>query len=115
MSKGIKKDSMSNLLEGLTSVRTTILEEAQEDVKNSYVSDSPSKKPTSKGIGKEKICTSVDTAIMNKIRAISEKEGLLINELIALGLDMVIGKYEELHGQVRPKRTNKGNIDTIFR
>ena len=52
---------------------------------------------------------------MNKIRTISETEGIQINELITLGLDMVISKYEETHGEVRPKKINKGNIDNIFR
>uniref|UniRef100_A0AB33J6U1 DUF3408 domain-containing protein n=1 Tax=Prevotella sp. GTC17254 TaxID=3236794 RepID=A0AB33J6U1_9BACT len=110
MSKGINKDSMSSLLEGLTSVKTS----QTEDHQTAY-SAAPSPKSGAKPTTKERICTSVDTTIMNKIRSIAEKEGVLINELITLGLGMVISKYEESHGQIRPKKPNKGNIANIFR
>ena len=109
MSKGINKNSMSSLLEGLTSVRSTTPED------NHQPNPSSNSKPISKGGSKERICTSVDKNVMNKIRTISETEGIQINELITLGLDMVISKYEEAHGPVRPKKINKGNIDNIFR
>ena len=115
MSKGINKDSMSSLLEGLTSVRTTAAEERRpSSAKEKSVSTSEAN-PTSKSGSKERICTSIDMVVMNKIRAISEKEGVLINELITLGLDMLISKYEDSHGQIRPKKANKGDITSIFR
>lgn len=119
MSKGINKDSMSSLLEGLTSVKTAAEERqpahtaANTSAKEKSVSTSEAK-PASKSGSKERICTSIDMVVMNKIRAISEKEGVLINELITLGLNMVIAKYEEAHGTIRPKKANKGNIDNIF-
>lgn len=119
MGKGINKDSMSSLLEGLTSVRNTTQENHPQSITSSHskekVTSTSGSKPTSKGGSKERICTSVDKNVMNKIRTISETEGIQINELITLGLDMVISKYEETHGQVRPKKINKGNIDNIFR
>ena len=118
MSK-INKDSMSSLLEGLTSVRSTVPEDHQQSSPSSNskekVTSIPGDKPTSKGGSKERICTSIDKNVMNKIRTISETEGLQINELITLGLDMVISKYEEAHGPVRTKKINKGNIENIFR
>lgn len=120
MSKGINKDSMSSLLEGLTSVKRAAEERqpahtaANTSAKEISVSTSEAK-PASKSGSKERICTSIDTVVMNKIRAISEKEGVLINELITLGLDMLISKYEDSHGQIRPKKTNKGDITSIFR
>ena len=119
MSKGINKNSMSSLLEGLTSVRSTTPEDNHQPNPSSHSKDEvtsiPADKPISKGGSKERICTSVDKNVMNKIRTISETEGIQINELITLGLDMVISKYEEAHGPVRPKKINKGNIDNIFR
>ena len=121
MSKGINKDSMSSLLDGLTSVNEASVEQRSQTVSPS-AAPSPSKtkmqpeaKSVLKGSSKERICTSVDTNVINKIRTISEKEGVLINELIAIGMEMVISKYEESHGQVRPKKSNKGNIGNIFR
>ena len=74
-----------------------------------------SKSVRSKTNGKMRICTSLDKTLMNKIRAISEKEGVQINELITLGLNMVVSKYEEQHGQIRPKKGVRGDINTIFR
>ena len=119
MSKGINKNSMSSLLEGLTSVRSTTPEDNHQPNPSSNLKEKvtsiPGDKPISKGSSKERICTSVDKNVMNKIRTISETEGIQINELITLGLDMVISKYEETHGEVRPKKINKGNIDNIFR
>lgn len=115
MSKGINKDSMSSLLEGLTSTNLTPTDDLQTVRPETHTPSKEKVKPVSKGSSKERICTSVDTTMMNKIRTISEKEGVPINELIALGLDMVLSKYEETHGQVRPKKSNKGNIDNIFR
>ena len=111
---------MSSLLEGLTSVRETIpvngheAEQAAADLPSREKSVPKHSAATPSG-PKERICTSVDKTVMNKVRAISEKEGVLINELITLGLDMVIAKYEEAHGQVRPKKMVKGDIDSIFR
>lgn len=121
MSKGINKDSMSSLLDGLTSVKAAVPEVQQPE---SPAATAPSREKgksraeaetISKGGPKERICTSIDTTVMNKIRAISEKEGVLINELITVGLEQVISKYEEVHGQVRPKKANKGKIENIFR
>ncbi len=115
MSKGINKDSMSSLLEGLTSTKLASTNNLQTAHPEADILSKSRGKTVSKGSSKERICTSVDTTVMNKIRTISEKEGVPINELIALGLDMVLSRYEETHGQVRPKKSNKGNIDSIFR
>lgn len=112
---------MSSLLDGLTSVKAATTEVQQPE---SPAATAPSKEKAksrtgiesiSKGGSKERICTSIDSTVMNKIRAISEKEGVLINELITLGLEQVIAKYEDTHGQIRPKKGNKGKIENIFR
>lgn len=94
---------------------TALMEKGCDIIFQEKVTSIPGDKPISKGSSKERICTSVDKNVMNKIRTISETEGIQINELITLGLDMVISKYEETHGEVRPKKINKGNIDNIFR
>lgn len=118
MKKTIDPDAMSNLLDGLTSGRPSIGNTPYPSPATSVFSKEESTPKTTKvqkNSGKERICTSVDKNVMNKIRTISETEGIQINELITLGLDMVISKYEETHGAVRPKKINKGNIDNIFR
>lgn len=118
MKKTIDPDAMSNLLDGLTSGRPSIGNTpfpSPATVVFSKEESTPKTTTVQKNSGKERICTTIDKTVMNKIRVISEKEGVQINELISLGLDMLISKYEETHGQVRPKKENRGDINNIFR
>lgn len=94
-------------------VKTSHLPNMKEEVEK-QLPHSPQKLQSQRS-AKERVCTTIDMAIMNKVRALSEKEGVFINDLITLGLNMVIAKYEERHGQIRPPKSNKGNIDSIFR
>lgn len=113
---------MSNLLDGLTSFRGA---EVQNEVINeSTVPSSTSenrvtpkreRKIISKEQSKERICTSIDVTIINKVRAISKKEQLPINEIIELGIKMVIEKYEKTHGQISLQNEGRGDIKNIFR
>jgi hypothetical protein len=122
MSKKINNDAMGQLLEGLTS---SAVSPGSESSDSATISESrnnsqeehkdSSRSVRSKTNGKMRICTSLDKTLMNKIRAISEKEGVQINELITLGLNMVVSKYEAQHGQIRPKKGVRGDINTIFR
>ena len=52
--------------------------------------------------------------VMSKVRTIADIEGVAIKEIIGVGLDMFIRKYEELHGKVRVKKPRKGDISQIF-
>lgn len=118
MKKTIDPDAMSNLLDGLTSGSCCIEHTQSPSPATSVFSKEESTPKTGtvqKNSGKERICTTIDKTVMNKIRVISEKEGVQINELIGFGLDMLISKYEETHGQVRPKKENRGDISNIFR
>lgn len=118
MKKTIDPDAMSSLLDGLTSGRPSIENTQSSSPATSVFSNgepTPQTGTVQKNSGKERICTTIDKTVMNKIRVISEKEGVQINELIGLGLDMLISKYEETHGQVRPKKENRGDINNIFR
>lgn len=122
MSKKINNDAMGQLLEGLTSSAVSPVSESSDSttISESRNNSQEEHKDSSKSVrsktnGKMRICTSLDKTLMNKIRAISEKEGVQINELIALGLNMVVSKYEEQHGQIRPKKGVRGDINTIFR
>ena len=121
MSKKINNDAMGQLLEGLTSSTVSPVSESldtttiSENRNNSQEGHKDSSKVRSKSNSKERICTSLDKTLMNKIRSLSEKEGVQINELITLGLNMVVSKYEEQHGQIRPKKGVRGDINTIFR
>ena len=63
---------------------------------------------------KQHICTIVKADSLNKIRAIAKTEGLTINSIIDLGLDIVIKKYEELHGTIQVKKPKKGDVGKVF-
>lgn len=63
---------------------------------------------------KQHICTIVNADSLNKIRAIAKTEGLTINSIIDLGLDIVIKKYEELHGTIQVKKPKKGDVGKVF-
>ena len=119
MAKRINDNAMGQLLEGLTSGGIT----TENTPIDSSVSAVPSNEDTvntairmhPKAASKERVCTSLDKTLMSKIRTISEKEGIQINELITLGLNMVVGKYEDIHGVVRPKKGLRGDISKLFR
>lgn len=119
MSKKIDSNAMGRLLEGLTSGRTPAESGSMEtqqamDIAPRGVENGTMRHPISKVGAKERICTSIDKTVMNKIRTISEKENVQINELISFALEMFIGKYEGIHGQVRPKRNVRGDINRIL-
>lgn len=62
----------------------------------------------------EVISTTVDPEIMSKIRAIASMNDIPIKEVIGVGLNMVVSKYEELHGKVRVKKPIKCDLSKIF-
>ena len=119
MGKGINDSAMGKLLEGLTSVNKPIDTPSQE------TSMSPSlirkgtpatvRETSLKEAKRERVCTSLNKELIDKIRTISEKEGVQINELITCGLDMVVSKYEEAHGKVHAKKGVRGDIKKLFR
>lgn len=119
MGKGINDSAMGKLLEGLTSVNKPIDTPSQE------TSMSPSlirkgtpatvRETSLKEAKKERVCTSLDKILIDKIRTIAEKEGIQINELISCGLDMVVSKYEETHGKLHPRKEIRGDIKKLFR
>lgn len=119
MGKGINASAMGQLLEGLTSVKSSVDTPSQQtNVPSSSIRREPSvpiRETSKKDAKRERICTSLDKELMDKIRTIAEKEGIKINELITLGLDMVVSKYEESHGKVHPKKGMKGDIKKLFR
>ena len=92
MSKSINSNAMDSLLQGLTGKT-----EEQEAVPTQECpSEAPS--PTRR---KEK----------PRYEVIST---MAIKEIIGVGLNMCIRKYEELHGKVRVKKPRKGDISQIF-
>lgn len=111
MAKDIKDNSMDKLFQGLT--QTSPEESVPASAPEESEASLPKKKATKKKKG-EIISTQVDCDKMEKIRSIAATEGLSIRDVIGVGVNMVIEKYEQLHGTVHIKRTKKGNVDEVF-
>lgn len=112
MGKGINTNAMDKLFSGLSG------NEENQANEESHTSEPPKQSQKSKGNRnqpvKQHICTIVKADSLNKIRAIAKTEGLTINSIIDLGLDIVIKKYEELHGTIQVKKPKKGDVGKVF-
>lgn len=115
MTKKIEKSSMNKLLLGLTNGTEktddadVFVEEQPQKVKEKI--ESPQKK---ENVSTERICTIVESSKMGKIRAISDKEGVSIKEILNLAIEIVINKYEETHGTIKIKKSRKVNVENVF-
>ena len=118
MGKGINMDAMDKLISGLSGNEENIPIEHEQAKEESHTSEPQKKKKKSKGNRnqpvKQHICATVNADSLNKIRAIAKTEGLTINSIIDLGLDIVIKKYEELHGTIQVKKPKKGDVGKVF-
>ena len=66
------------------------------------------------GVKKESVTTIVDIDLMNKVRAISKKEGLPITAIFEVGLRMAVQNYEEKNGPVRAYKNKKKDVGDVF-
>ena len=118
MGKGINTDAMDKLISGLSGNEENISIEHEQANEESHTSEPPKQSQKSKGNRnqpvKQHICATVNADSLNKIRAIAKTEGLTINSIIDLGLDIVIKKYEELHGTIQVKKPKKGDVYYTF-
>lgn len=114
MGKNLDMKSMDNLVSGLVKGQE-VPQEPMAPVQPVVPTGAAGERRHEKvKIRMERVCTLVDAGDMVKIRTIAENENIAIKELFALGLSLVIQKYEELHGKIRVKRTKKGDLDKIF-
>lgn len=113
-------DAMDKLISGLSGNEENISIEHEKANEESHTSEPPKQSQKSKSKGnrnkpvKQHICATVNADSLNKIRAIAKTEGLTINSIIDLGLDIVIKKYEELHGTIQVKKPKKGDVGKVF-
>lgn len=110
MSKEINSSSMDTLFQGLTGKAAQ--QEAVTSAEKESQSPSPEKKKEKQSY--EVISTMVDPAVISKVRTISSNEGIAIKTIIGVGLEMVIAKYEELHGTIHVKKTKKSDVRKVF-
>lgn len=119
MGKEINMNAMDKLISGLSGNEENMsIEHGETAQEQSHTSEPPKQSQKSKGNRhqpvKQHICTIVNADSLNKIRAIAKTEGLTINSIIDLGLDIVIKKYEELHGTIQVKKPKKGDVEKVF-
>ena len=62
----------------------------------------------------EQLSTTVDVEIMNKVRALMEKEGLNKKEVVTAALIKLLHSYESVHGELRQQKEKKGKIDVLL-
>lgn len=112
MAKDINSDAMSNLLQGLTSDNEAATASSSSK-KDDNVKSDKRKKPSGK-VKSETISTLVDCDKMAKIRSIATIEGLSIRDVIGVGINMVIEKYEKSHGAIHVKKKQKEILMKYF-
>lgn len=123
MGKGINEDSMSRLLGGLTghdnqetypkSSSSAEPAKAAESKDSTNSKRSVSTKDAPKG-SVERFCTIVETEQIEKIRMISSMEDVTIKDLVSLAFDVLIKKYENLHGKIKINKHKKDNLRDVF-
>lgn len=110
MSKEINSSSMDTLFQGLTGKASQ--QETVPAVESESQTPSPEKKKEKQSY--EVISTMVDPAVISKVRTIASNEGIAIKTIIGVGLEMVIAKYEELHGTIHVKKAKKSDVRKVF-
>ena len=96
-----KKDfDMSQLVSGLTGEQEEKNENRTQTVKR--------KKPM------EHVCTLVSVEQMAKVRTIAEREGIALKDIFAVGLNMAISSYEQKYGEIKVRKTKRGNASEVF-
>lgn len=63
---------------------------------------------------KERICTTVYTDQMDKVRALAAQTGLPLTDIISFGLQLAIDRYEQQHGAIKTKRAQKKDLKDVF-
>ena len=51
---------------------------------------------------------------MAKVRTIAEREGIALKDIFAVGLNMVIGSYEQKYGEIKVRKAKRGNASEVF-
>lgn len=109
----INKNDMDELFSGLTAPVSTpseVVEEAPAVEKKTI--GLTAKKISLKD--KKKICANISIEKLDKIRAMSTREGLSLTDTIEACLELAIKTYEEKNGVIRIKSEKKGDASKIF-
>ncbi|MBR3455979.1 MAG: hypothetical protein IKH26_11730 [Bacteroidaceae bacterium] len=109
--KNINPSSMDALLNGLTGNNSAA--QAEDDNKNNQ-NETPRRGRKKSEVKMERICTIINAELMNKVRAIADKEHIAIKDIFTKGLTLLVNAYEEKHGTIRLRQTKKGDVESVF-
>lgn len=116
--KEINGNKLDDLLGGLTSTNVSLEPLPESSVpcqkKGQALPTKVQKDDVNSKERLERICTIVSPDTMSKVRTLSSLEGVSIREIIGYGLEMVLARYEELHGKIRVKKQRKGDMESIL-
>ena len=116
--KNFNSPAMDNLLAGLTSGNEPTSEaatpSAQQEPKVGKSEREEAAKAVRRTTKSEQLSTTVDVEIMNKVRALMEKEGLNKKEVVTAALINLLRSYESTHGELKQKKEKKGKIDVLL-
>lgn len=112
----MEKDDVASLISGLTGGGKEPKAKCKNAAKIKSFQSEQAAKPQEKEqkAPTERVCVVVECEVLDKIRAIADKEGISLSSIYNLGLKVVLENYESLHGKVSPKSKKKGNVDEVF-
>ncbi len=101
-------DVMAQMMESMPQVEQNVPAQEGEPSQES-------KRGRKKSIFKEtaKISAQVDGKVMEKIRAISAKEGVSIRDIFDTALEMFVKAYEAKHGNIRGMKPKRGDASAL--
>jgi hypothetical protein len=112
--KNFNSPAMENLLAGLTNDKQASSSKPVEPAADKVEQQEEAPRATRRAAKSEQLSTSVDVEIMNKVRALMEKEGLNKKEVVTAALIKLLQSYEAVHGELRQKKEKKGKIDVLL-
>lgn len=123
MGKNLNMNSMDKLFSGLT--KTEVKQEQGSSQETSPQVDTevleaaaPASSKKAQKVNKTEkthVCITIDTETLEKVRAISAKEGVYTRDIFNFALATVIDRYEELNGKISVKRRKKGDIRELLK
>ena len=115
--KNFNSPAMDSLLAGLTNDGTSDKESSASKAEDKSQAKNPEETSRTSSRSRQKseqLSTTVDVEIMNKVRALMEKEGLNKKEVVTAALIKLLHSYESVHGELRQKKEKKGKIDVLL-
>lgn len=123
MAKKINKSAMESLL-GSLSGKPDVQEddtsqETFEDTSEPQKSDEETSRPVTRQYvrrtGEEvRICTIIDKTLFEKVKVLSQTEGITVRSIIEYMLGKAVENYESKYGRLKVRKSHKGDIGDVL-